>query len=102
MLSFDSTRREKNVAESVINSVPQRQSIEQKLVEIWAESLELNEIDLRKNFVDLGGESLAATLCMSRIRKLWKVDFSIEDFFTEDATIPRFAELIQRSEQEIA
>lgn len=90
------------MAEPAVNEMPPTNLIEHKLVEIWAESLEKPEIDLRTNFVDLGGDSLSATLCISRIRKLWKVDFSIEDFFRDDATIPYFAEIIQLSKQEIA
>lgn len=85
------------MAEFADNTMSPQNPTERKLVEIWAESLETNEIALHENFVDLGGDSLSATLCISRIHKIWGVDFSIEDFFAENATIRQFAESIERS-----
>jgi amino acid adenylation domain-containing protein len=57
--------------------------IEKKLVEIWADVLNIDEnvIGRDANFFELGGHSLNATLLLSKIHKELKVKISLADLF---------------------
>ena len=72
--------------------------VEQELLDIWKDVLELAELTTQDEFLDLGGDSLAAMLCISRLRSRFGLSFSVEDFFLPGATISRFAEEICRSD----
>jgi acyl carrier protein len=61
---------------------------------IWTDILKKNEIGDDESFFDLGGDSMDAMLCISRLRKTFQVEFTIEDFFVMPATIRLFARLI--------
>ena len=64
---------------------------------IWADVLQLNGFSVHDSFLDLGGDSLSAMLCITRIRSAFGVEFSIEDFFLDNATVSDFARTIDRS-----
>ena len=68
--------------------------IEEKLTRIWQELLVCKEIGLDDDFVDLGGDSLSAMLCISRIRTEFHVNVPIDEFFMDQATISAMAALI--------
>jgi acyl carrier protein len=70
---------------------------EQKLTEIWQDVLELSTVNVDQEFLDLGGDSLTAMMCISRTRKLFGVELSIEDFFMEHSTIAVFAQTIDEN-----
>ena len=70
---------------------------EQKLVTIWAEILKTSTLTVHDDFIDLGGDSLAAMLCLSRLRTAFGVKFDFEDFFGDHATIAEFAAAIDQS-----
>lgn len=63
---------------------------------MWKAVLRLGETlpSITTSFVDLGGDSLAATLCMSRLRNIFGPDLDIDlsDFFDDKATVKNFAE----------
>jgi acyl carrier protein len=73
-------------------------AIEKELVAIWADVLRVSSVDLHRDFLDLGGDSLAAILCISRMRSRFGVEFSIEDFFMTDANVSTFAATIAKFE----
>ena len=50
--------------------------------------------DLDASFLDLGGDSLAAMLCISRIQREYSVELSIEDFFMLQSSTRGIAERI--------
>jgi amino acid adenylation domain-containing protein len=54
---------------------------ESALVKIWQQVLERNQIGIRDNFFDLGGNSLKAIRILSRIREDFKVNFKIDELF---------------------
>jgi surfactin family lipopeptide synthetase C len=62
-----------------------------KLIEIWKEVLHVDNVSIYENFLDLGGDSLSAMLCISRIRSAFEVEFDIMDFFLVECTIAELA-----------
>jgi acyl carrier protein len=70
---------------------------EQKLVAIWLDVLQIPAVRTRDQFIDLGGDSMAAMLCLSRLRTVFGVEVGFEDFFGDEATIAAFAKAIDQS-----
>lgn len=64
------------------------------LTRVWQESLRLESLGCNDSFLSIGGDSLAAMFCISRIRNHYGVEFSVEDFFLDDSTISQQANLI--------
>ena len=46
------------------------------------------------DFISRGGDSLAAMLCISRIRAHFYVELSIEEFFLPDSTVKGLSRII--------
>lgn len=82
---------------AIINREQSVTSTEQKVKAIWQEALQTPTISNDVRFLDLGGDSLAAMLCISRMRELLNVEFTIEDFFMDDSTISDFAKMIDEA-----
>lgn len=79
---------------SVTNERQSGNSTEEKIKAIWQEVLEMSDIAPNVPFLDLGGDSLSAMLCMAKMRALLQVEFTIEDFFMEDSTVSGFSKVI--------
>jgi len=73
---------------------------EQKLLEIWKDVLKVSTVGVDDEFLDLGGDSLSAMLCVSRMRKTFECELSIEDFFMDGATITNIAAAIDNTRAE--
>jgi len=67
---------------------------ETALLEIWKDVLEIPVIGTNDEFLDLGGDSLAAMMCISRVRRTLDYELMVEDFFADHATIATFASAI--------
>jgi amino acid adenylation domain-containing protein len=67
-----------------------RSPMENALTEIWAETLELDQVGIYDNFFDLGGHSLLATMLVSRINHSLRVNLTVRDFF-QSPTIEELA-----------
>jgi acyl carrier protein len=70
---------------------------EQKLLDIWRVVLDNSTIQIDDEFIDLGGDSLSAMMCISRVRNMCNYQISFEDFFMDGATIANFAKGIDDS-----
>ena len=70
---------------------------EQKLLLIWMDILQRTDIGIDDDFIDLGGDSLSAMLCASRIRNAFNVDLTIEDFLIQPATVAHLAANIDQA-----
>ena len=70
-------------------------SLEQIITEIWTELLGASQIRPDSNFFALGGQSLQAIQCLSRLRERTKIVLSLADFF-ENATVAELAALVRR------
>ena len=70
------------------------QPIEKIIAGIWSDLLGQAEIDPQDNFFALGGQSLLAIQCLSRLREELPVILSLSDFF-ENATVVQLAALVR-------
>lgn len=77
-------------------AVAKSSEIEEALLAIWRDALPESgeEISTDKPFVDLGGDSISAMTCISRIRAKYWMEFDILDFFMDESTISDFAKSI--------
>lgn len=67
--------------------------IEVKVVAIWEEVLEANQIGVKDNFFEVGGNSIQAIKILGKINTAFDMDFSAKDFFTYQ-TISEFSQLV--------
>ncbi len=74
--------------------VTPRTSVEEILVDIWAEVLGLKQVGIHDNFFELGGHSLLATQLTSRMRDTFQVDVPVRTLF-ETPTAAGMAEYIE-------
>ena len=68
--------------------------LEQIIAGIWSDLLAQPHIDPQSNFFALGGQSLVAIQCLSRLREKIPVMLSLSDFF-ENPTVERQATLVR-------
>ena len=68
--------------------------LEQIIADIWSDLLAQPQIDPQSNFFALGGQSLLAIQCLSRLREKIPVMLSLSDFF-ENATVAQQAALVR-------
>jgi hypothetical protein len=80
---------------------PQGSSTEVGVSSAWMNALDLTDgpPDIDTSFISLGGDSMTAVLCMTRLRTTfgYQLDMDISDFFHEQSTIRNFAKAIDRS-----
>jgi len=69
--------------------------VEQIITGIWADILGQSNIDIDANFFALGGQSLQAVQCLSRLRQEIPVLLSLSDFF-ENPTVAQQEALLRR------
>jgi amino acid adenylation domain-containing protein/non-ribosomal peptide synthase protein (TIGR01720 family) len=75
-----------------------RNKVESKLLEIWQNILEIDEIGINDNFFELGGHSLLAVKLISEVRKAFEQDLSIGEVF-DYPTIGSLSSRLGRAEQ---
>ena len=73
---------------------------ELKVAHVWMAVLDLEDEfpSITRSFADLGGDSVAALLCISRLRNVFgpDLDVDISDFFQDESTIKNFARSIEQ------
>lgn len=80
--------------------VAPRNSVEEALVQIWADVLHLQQVGVCDNFFEIGGHSLFATQIFSRVRECFQIRLPLRTLF-EAPTIAALAEaIIQRTIEE--
>jgi amino acid adenylation domain-containing protein len=77
------------------NFVPPQDIVEQKLVEIWAEVLNVYPVGVKDNFFDLGGHSLLAVRLMARIEQQFKKNLPLATLF-QNSTIQQLATILRQ------
>ena len=76
--------------------VAPRTPVEEALVKIWSEVLGLDRIGIDDNFLELGGDSLLASLVISRVISTFKVELPLRSLF-EAPTVAAMALVIVQS-----
>ncbi|BAT56844.1 amino acid adenylation domain protein (plasmid) [Nostoc sp. NIES-3756] len=87
---------ENNNSELAITFVAPRHPVEEVLAGIWTQVLGVSQVGIYDNFFELGGHSLLATQVISRIRKTFGMDTSLQRLF-EFPTIAELAKDIQEA-----
>jgi hypothetical protein len=70
---------------------PPRTETERILVDMWSEVLKRDHVGIYDDFIELGGHSLSATLCLNRITEVFGVTVPLDLFFLEPAHIAEIA-----------
>jgi len=78
-------------------ATPPRTRTELKIFGIWSQILGVEDFGIDDNFVDLGGYSITATQCLSRIRDAFGIELPIGVLFTDEANVRRLAEHIDQN-----
>jgi len=78
--------------------VAPRDDAEQKLVDIVAELLNLEQIGIHDNFFELGGHSLLATQFMSRLKSAFDVELPLRTLFEKPTSIQIAEEIVKVKE----
>lgn len=73
-----------------------RTDTEIRLAEIWSLLLNGEEVGLYDNFLDLGGNSLIANQCVTRIRAAFGINLPIVRLFSDTANVRELSEEIDR------
>lgn len=74
--------------------VSPRNPLEERVSEIWTEVLQVEDIGIRENFFDLGGDSLEATKIVSRVQTELAPELTIEDVL-EHRTVEELAQVVE-------
>ncbi|MEO0968699.1 MAG: phosphopantetheine-binding protein, partial [Cyanobacteria bacterium J06639_18] len=77
--------------------VPPRSSTEQILAEIFSQILEVDQVGIRDDFFELGGNSLLLTQLMTQILRNFTLDLTVMDLF-EAPNIAALAERIEKTQ----
>lgn len=71
---------------------------QKKLIDIWTEVMELDNIGIGHNFLEIGGHSLTATLIISRVLLKFNIKLGLNQLFS-NPTIKELAVLIDQAEK---
>ncbi|HWB83273.1 MAG TPA: HAD-IIIC family phosphatase [Bryobacteraceae bacterium] len=82
--------------------VAPRSSLERELVEMWAALLNLPAVGVHDSFFDLGGHSLLAVQLLSRVRRIYGVELSLEVVYSGEFTVAELAKAMELKEIEQA
>jgi acyl-CoA synthetase (AMP-forming)/AMP-acid ligase II/acyl carrier protein len=74
--------------------VAPRNPVEETVAALWRDVLRVDEVGVNDRFLDLGGDSLLATMLLSRIRESLQLEISLTEFF-EAPTVAAQARLIE-------
>ncbi|HEX6288070.1 MAG TPA: amino acid adenylation domain-containing protein, partial [Herpetosiphonaceae bacterium] len=75
--------------------VPPRNAVEQVLADIWADTLDLEQVGVHDNFFASGGHSLLAAQVIAQVREDFQVDLPLRCMF-ETPTVAGLAETLLR------
>src|SRR5690606_21354350 len=79
--------------------IPQNE-IEIKLINLWEDLLDISGIGIDYNFFNLGGQSLKATVLVSRIKQSLGVEVPLREIFNRP-TVKGLAEYISGKEKTV-
>jgi len=81
---------------------PPRTPLERELAALWAELLHVTSVGVHESFFELGGHSLLAVQLLSRVRRIYGVDLSLEVVYSGEFTVAELAKAVELKEIEQA
>jgi acyl transferase domain-containing protein len=81
--------------------VAPRTDTERRLAAIWGEVLGIDGIGVHDSFFDLGGNSLMATLVMSRVREMFRTNMTVRELFHAPTVAGLGEKLLEKTVAEI-
>jgi thioesterase domain-containing protein/NRPS condensation-like uncharacterized protein len=72
-----------------------RDALEAQMARIWETAIGVKNLSIRDSFFELGGRSLAAMQIISRINKIYSLDFGLAALFSGH-TVERISELVRK------
>lgn len=85
---------EEAVASERARFVAPRNPVEETVAALWREVLRVDQVGVNDRFLDLGGDSLLATMLLSRIRQSLQLEISLTEFF-DAPTVAEQAHLVE-------
>ena len=81
-----------HLAEETSKQIPPSTPVEKVLAELWCQVLGLPQVGVNQRFLDLGGDSMLASLLVGKIQEEIEIELTLLDFFdapsvAEQATI---------------
>jgi acyl carrier protein len=73
----------------------ERPSLERQLAAIWSDVLDVDAIQPTDTFVDLGGDSIAAILCVNQVQKRLGRQVTLAVVLDDETTLGRLAERLR-------
>jgi amino acid adenylation domain-containing protein len=73
-----------------------RTAVEERLAQLWAEILGIEQVGIHQNLFQLGGNSLVAIRIVTRVRELFGVDLPLRELF-QALTVAGLGELISQA-----
>lgn len=67
--------------------------VESEISDMWVQLLGIPSINVKDDFFELGGHSLKAIMFLSRLKKKFEVEISLESFFA-NSTVEKLSDLI--------
>ena len=77
-----------------VNFEKPRSETEALLARVWSDVLDVREFGVHENFLDLGGQSIAATICIQHIFEIFGVVLPLRSFFEASGTVAGLANII--------
>jgi acyl carrier protein len=74
--------------------VPPGSEVEEKIADVWAESLGVEKVGIHDHFLELGGNSLLGMTIVSSLNKMFDVDLSATVLY-EGPTVHELCKVIQ-------
>ena len=95
---------EPEFSENKVEYVAPRTPVEEALALIWAEVLDREQVGVEDDFISLGGDSLHATMIVTRVRQSLQIDLPQRVFFDAPtiADLARHVEELRRAQEERA
>jgi len=76
-------------------------AVEQDLVSIWEDVLSVHPVGVHDNFLDLGGNSLAASRITSRIMRHFQIDLPLRELFEAHTVVALAAVVAKHRERQL-
>jgi len=77
-----------------------RTPVEELLAGLWADVLKLERVGVEERFLDLGGDSMLATLLVSRIRQELRLEISLRSLFDAPTVVDQAGVVLDQLLQE--